>query len=112
MTTLPYNFTYQPAPDMATCRAAAFRLLEREDDPAFGLDPSDAGDTAITPDCTVRILDSPADCPLYVEVAAVLCNGLLRVRDITVPAVTWKVSVDEVALGMCKEAWEVESEGS
>jgi len=84
--------------------SAIFNLLDRIDDPAYGLDASDAGDLSIRPGAIVRVLNSPAACPLFVRVKRVLCNDTLRVEDLTTPAVTWKVGVDEVALGLTPES--------
>lgn len=56
VTTLPYGFTYAPAvPDMQACRAAAFNLLDREDDLAEAVCelPQDA-DISIRPGAIVR----------------------------------------------------------
>jgi hypothetical protein len=105
---MTYQFAMRPStPDADTRAALAQQAREAlaatmpptaEADPAYGVDASDAGDTEIRPGAVVRILASNPNFPLDVRVLKVCANGMLKVRDLTVPAVQWRVSVDEVAL--------------
>jgi hypothetical protein len=108
---MTYSFEMRPStPDIASLRAQAAAMLaptmppDAPADEAYGLDASDAGDTTITPGAVVRILASNPNFPLDVRVLKVCANGVLKVRDLTVPAVQWRVAVEDVALVLCKEA--------
>lgn len=96
----------------ATLEAERFSLLDSVDDPALGwveLTPDD--EIAIRPRSLVRVLNSPVACPLYVRVVAVFSDDTLRVCLPSVPAVTWKLRVDEVAMGLAPESVELDAVG-
>lgn len=108
MTTLPYNFAYQPTPDRARNRAAAFRLLDAEDDPAETLDGSEAGDTVITVNARVSVFPPGAFQPRNGVVQAV-AEGRYLVH-VAYGGTRWYAE-QEVTLRVAADAWEVESEG-